>query len=78
MYLLHPIVYDQIPLASLLHLQVLQYQSLLQKLILKLKKGLSPGSERVLGQVWVGSQYEAICILANSVKVVKGKTSKIA
>ena len=38
----------------------------------------SPGSETVLGQVWVGSLYKAICILANSVKVVKGKTSKIA
>ena len=37
----------------------------------------SPGSEAVLGQVWVGSPYKAICILAKSVKVVKGKTSKI-
>ena len=42
------------------------------------KEDLSPGSEAVLGQVWVGSPYKAICILANSVKVVKGKTSKIA
>ena len=42
------------------------------------KKDCSPGLETVLGQVWVGSPYKAICILANSVKVVKGKTSKIA
>ena len=42
------------------------------------KKDLSPGSETVLGQVWVGSPHEAICIPANSVKVMKGKTSKIA
>ena len=41
------------------------------------KEDLSLGSEAVLGQVWVGSLYKAICILANSVKVVKGKTSKI-
>ena len=38
----------------------------------------SSGLETVLGQVWVGSPYKAICIPANSVKVVKGKTSKIA
>ena len=42
------------------------------------REDLSPGSEAVLGQVWVGSPYKAICIPANSVKVVKGKTSKIA
>ena len=42
------------------------------------REDLSPDSEAVLGQVWVGSLYKAICILANSVKVVKGKTSKIA
>ena len=42
------------------------------------REDLSPGSETVLGQVWVGSLYKAICIPANSVKVVKGKTSKIA
>ena len=38
----------------------------------------SLGSEAILGQVWVGSPYQNICILANSVKVVQGKTSKIA
>ena len=42
------------------------------------REDLSPGSETVLCQVWVGNLYKAICILANSVKVVKGKTSKIA
>ena len=42
------------------------------------REDLSPGSETVLGQVWVGSLYKAICIQANSLKVVKGKTSKIA
>ena len=42
------------------------------------REDLNPGSETALGQVWVGSPYKAICILANSVKVVKGKTSKIA
>ena len=29
-----------------------------------------------LGQVWVGSRHQNICIPANSVKVVKGKTSR--
>ena len=42
------------------------------------KEDLSPGSEAVLGQVWVGSPYQTICIPGNSVKVVQGKTSKIA
>ena len=42
------------------------------------REDLSSGSETVLGQVWVGSPYKAICIPANSVKVIKGKTSKIA
>ena len=42
------------------------------------REDLSSDSETVLGQVWVGSLYKAISILANSVKVVKGKTSKIA
>ena len=42
------------------------------------REDLSPGSETVLGQVWVGSPYKAICVPVNSVKVVKGKTSKIA
>ena len=36
----------------------------------------NPGQESVLGQVWVGNTCQAICILANSVKVVQGKTSK--
>ena len=31
----------------------------------------------MLGQVWVGNTHEAICIPANSMKVLKGKTSKI-
>ena len=30
----------------------------------------NPGQEAVLGQVWVGNSYQAICILANSVKVM--------
>ena len=42
------------------------------------KEDFSLGLEAVLGQVWVGSPYKAICIPANSVKVVQGKTSKIA
>ena len=41
------------------------------------KKDLSLGLETVLGQVWVGDTHKAICILANSMKVLKGKTSKI-
>ena len=41
------------------------------------KKDSSLGSDTVLGQVWVGNTHEAICILANSMKVIKGKTSKI-
>ena len=41
------------------------------------KKNPSSGSEAVLGQVWVGSTHEAICIPANSMKVLQGKTNKI-
>ena len=37
----------------------------------------NPGQESVLGQVWVGNTRQAICILANSVKVVQGRTNKI-
>ena len=37
----------------------------------------NPGQESVLGQVWVGNTCQAICILANSVKVVQGRTNKI-
>ena len=37
----------------------------------------NPGQESVLGQVWVGNTCQAICILANSVKVVQGKTNKV-
>ena len=33
--------------------------------------------ESVLGQVWVGNAQQAICILANSMKVVQGRTNKI-
>ena len=33
--------------------------------------------ENTLGQVWVGSIHEAICIPANSAKVLQGKTEKI-
>ena len=33
--------------------------------------------ESVLGQVWVGNPQQAICILANSMKVVQGRTNKI-
>ena len=33
--------------------------------------------ESVLGQVWVGNAQKAICILANSMKVVQGRTKKI-
>ena len=41
------------------------------------KEDLSP-LDAILGQVWAGSRHQNICILANSVKVVKGKTSKSA
>ena len=33
--------------------------------------------ESVLGQVWVGNAQQAICIPANSMKVVQGRTNKI-
>ena len=33
--------------------------------------------ETVLGQVWVGNIHKAICIPANSMNVLKGRTSKI-
>ena len=37
----------------------------------------NPGQESVLGQVWVGNTCQAICILANSMKVIQGRTNKI-
>ena len=40
-------------------------------------KETNPGQESVLGQVWVGNTCQAICILANSVKVMQGRTNKI-
>ena len=40
-------------------------------------KNPSSGSEAVLGQVLVGSTHEAICIPANSKRVLQGKTNKI-
>ena len=41
------------------------------------KKVPDTGSDNILGQVWVGITHEPICIPANSVKVVQGKTDKI-
>ena len=35
------------------------------------------GLDNILGQVWVGITKDPICIPANSVKVVEGKTNKI-
>ena len=43
----------------------------------KLKKVPNFCSDNILGQVWVGINNDPICIPANSVKVVKGKTNKI-
>ena len=44
----------------------------------KLKKKVPNfGSDNILGQIWVGINNDLICIPANSVKVVEGKTSKI-
>ena len=37
----------------------------------------SSGSDNILGQVWVGVHNKPICIPANSVKIVQGKTNKI-
>ena len=41
------------------------------------QEDLSP-SDAILGQVWVGSPHQNICIPANSVKVIQGKTSRTA
>ena len=41
------------------------------------QEDLSP-SDAILSQVWVGRPYRNICIPANSVKVVQGKTSRTA
>ena len=41
------------------------------------KKVPNFGSDNILGQVWVGINNNPICIPANSVKVVEGKTNKI-
>ena len=40
-------------------------------------KETDPGQESVLGQVWVGNTCQAICIPANSMKVMQGRTNKI-
>ena len=37
----------------------------------------SSDSNNILGQVWVGIENKPICIPANLVKVVQGKTNKI-
>ena len=37
----------------------------------------SSGSDNILGQVWVGVDNKPICIPANSVRIVQGKTNKI-
>ena len=37
----------------------------------------SSGSDNILGHVWVGVDNKPICIPANSVKIVQGKTNKI-
>ena len=37
----------------------------------------NPGQESVLGQVWVGNTCWDICILANSMKVMQGRTNKV-
>ena len=51
----------------------------LQRLVpLKLKNKVPDTSlDNILGQVWVGVTHECICIPANLVKVVQGKTDKI-
>ena len=41
------------------------------------RKVPSSGSDNILGQVWVGVNNNPICIPANSVKVIEGKTNKI-
>ena len=41
------------------------------------RKAPSPGLETTLGQEWVGNIQELMCILANSVKVIQGKTKQI-
>ena len=41
------------------------------------KKVPDKSSDNILGKVWVGVTHEPICIHANSVKVVQGKTDKI-
>ena len=41
------------------------------------RKVPSSGSDNILGEVWVGINNDPICIPANSVRVVEGKTNKI-
>ena len=41
------------------------------------KKVPDSSSDNILGQVWVGINNNPICIPANSVKVIEGKTNKI-
>ena len=50
----------------------------LQELVpVKLKKKVPNfGLDNIFGQVWVGINNDPICIPANSVKVVEGKTKR--
>ena len=41
------------------------------------RKVPSSGSDNILGQVWVGIDNDPICIPANSIRVIQGKTNKI-
>ena len=41
------------------------------------RKSPSSGSDAVLGQVWVSSTHEAICIPANSMKLLQVEQTKL-
>ena len=43
----------------------------------KIKKDPTKESDTTLGQVWVSDPHQPLCVPANSVKVVTGKTNKI-
>ena len=53
------------------------YSSISQNLETETNLEQESKADNVLGQVWVGEYHQAICIQANSAKILTGKTNKI-
>ena len=58
--------------------QIVKFRQLLQTYNCDLTPKDLDSQDAILRQVWIGDLRKVICIPANSVKVVEGKTSKKA